>query len=505
MTINTGTAIHITAETEMPRFTEIAGDYIEEGFCEYIKSAMAVRDKKSTEPEASGNTAETNPDPAFLAKSPKLSPTDPEETQLLVAYLLSVPKMSRQAEEDAEANYLSAMEQVAALAAQALINPEQAELIHKTELLPEIPTGAPEAETPETPETSPPPQNNATEVPQLLMDGGFQAQAPGDEGNQVTSPQLQSFYEALESVEAKVTPKEQTPQTVQEAASSEVRDTTDFAKPEEQKVLSDTDAKSVKTSDTAQPEAKTEAQPAEHNVPKVAEKAVEKGEAVLTQAQNSEKLQDDAKPAVVKVVAEESVKEQAQVKTEQSEPLKEAELKTPLNIKSKPDEMKELLERFKLSEAAKDAVPVQAQHDPKPVVAGKEITVLPTTEAVRIADEIIARIAAKEGGVITFEMTLNPVELGKITIKIVLSGEKLTADITAQEEHTAKLLQNVTDKIQASLDKEAVKLEQLVVKHEPDYSEQQEQNGKQQQDQNAKPEADEEIEISFAELMQSMQ
>jgi flagellar hook-length control protein FliK len=415
-----------------------------------------------------------------------------------------MPAPSRQAEEDAEANYLSAMEQVAAWTAQALVNPEQVETLHKTELLPEIPTTEPE--NPDTPQYSDSP---APEVPQLSTDGEIQA----NQGEaQTASPQLQSFYEALESVEVKV-PQAPTPQDP--AVGRDALGTPQTAIPE----TAGRDALGTPQAETANPVGRdalgtplktpdaplTEtADPAGRDSPGAPQTAKPVGRDAL-----GTPLETLSAPLVSEEASTE--KAQTQITAEQEKPLNEAELKAPLNplnIKGKPDEMNELLERFKASEAAKEAVSAQGQvqHiDPKPVVTGKEISIFPQAETARIADEIIARIATKEGGVITFEMTLNPVELGKITIKIVMSGDSVTADITAQEENTAKLLQNATDKIQAQLDKESVKLEQFTVKHEPDYSDRQEnQNGNKQQHEQKPKSEDEDIEISFAELMQSM-
>ncbi|MCL2019922.1 MAG: flagellar hook-length control protein FliK [Oscillospiraceae bacterium] len=144
-----------------------------------------------------------------------------------------------------------------------------------------------------------------------------------------------------------------------------------------------------------------------------------------------------------------------------------------------------------------------------PVVtsAGEEKAVLPQSQVNLISEEIIARLATKNG-VTTFEMTLNPVELGKITVKLVMKDAKLSVEIVAEKGKTAALLQNSADRIGASLEKNDIKLEyfSVNVEQKSDYSEQQGNKGGNRggREGNERSGTEEENGISFEELLQGL-
>jgi len=254
----------------------------------------------------------------------------------------------------------------------------------------------------------------------------------------------------------------------------------------------------------------------------------------------------------VKLTTENQVQSQTE-KPESDETLKSWDTfqKARVEIKEKPEEMNQLLERYKAvnsekpEKAEKAEIPVgreandtpkKAEADamrnteqpkkaeapvmrdapeapkivfsPKPVVVSEEKPLLPQSQVVRISSEITARLETAKNGTTTFEMTLNPVELGKITVKLVMKAAKVTVQIVAENAKTAQLLQNSADRIGAVLDKGEAKLESFVVSVEQksDYSEQRE-NQNQNREEQEQPQdeaAEEENGISFAELLQEL-
>lgn len=207
-------------------------------------------------------------------------------------------------------------------------------------------------------------------------------------------------------------------------------------------------------------------------------------------------------------------------------------------ILEKPEEFSELRNSFtELTETdklvkpeaqqAEKANPEKAEkseksEEPAAVEVKAEQTVIKTTtvtrtevrfltiEVVRISKIIEEMHAHLKNGTRTFEVNLNPLELGKITIKMTKIFMKTTIVITAERAETKILLENAANRILAALDKNDVKLESMTVEHEPDYSEQQENqdqgNREQEENQDENGEASEngEKEMSFAELLESL-
>ncbi|MCL2107911.1 MAG: flagellar hook-length control protein FliK [Oscillospiraceae bacterium] len=137
-------------------------------------------------------------------------------------------------------------------------------------------------------------------------------------------------------------------------------------------------------------------------------------------------------------------------------------------------------------------------------------------EVIRLSGEIHQKLAALKAGKTgstTFEMVLNPAELGKITVKMIMDGKDAVIQIIAEKARTAALLQEASGKIRgnlellAAIDKSDVKLESLTVEHKPDYNEQSDNrgNGKNQQgqgqQQNGEDSDSDENGISFADLL----
>jgi flagellar hook-length control protein FliK len=214
-----------------------------------------------------------------------------------------------------------------------------------------------------------------------------------------------------------------------------------------------------------------------------------------------------------------------QVQQAQSETTLKAWESTPkahVNLVEKPQEFNELLQNAKAKFAELDArekpksseaplnhdapeAPKAAFSDPKPVALKQ--AELPPSQMTRISEEISARLAKASNGTTTFEMTLNPAELGKITVKIIVKAAIATVEVTAENARTAQLLQNCADKIGLALDKGDSKLESFIVNVESkqDYSEQREnQNQNRSGSENGEQPGEEDSEqgMSFAELLQ---
>jgi len=216
--------------------------------------------------------------------------------------------------------------------------------------------------------------------------------------------------------------------------------------------------------------------------------------------------------------------------------------KNHVQIKEKPAEMNELLEQVtrnkgqgtvnEKSEAPKNletsekpqnlqksarrdnpepSAPQTAttvQIEAKPVILEKaELPKLPQSTVMQVSEQILAKLETAKNGTTTFEMTLNPIELGKIAVKIVMTATGTAVEITAQRPETAQLLQNSADRIGLALDKSETKLESFIVNVEEkeDYSEQRENqdSNKQEQQQNSEREEDYDG-ISFEELLNTL-
>ena len=105
-------------------------------------------------------------------------------------------------------------------------------------------------------------------------------------------------------------------------------------------------------------------------------------------------------------------------------------------------------------------------------------TQLPVPEAneaappeVQTADEILARMESLRNGETEFTMVLNPESLGRITVKLVTSGERVAVQITAENPDTGKLLEARTENLTAMLRDNGVELERCQVVSEGENAE----------------------------------
>ncbi|MCL2077171.1 MAG: flagellar hook-length control protein FliK [Oscillospiraceae bacterium] len=202
------------------------------------------------------------------------------------------------------------------------------------------------------------------------------------------------------------------------------------------------------------------------------------------------------------------------VNTEEPETVKmwQSYKKNHLDVRTNSEELNDLLGKAKSDKAAQGNPEITlktAEFNPaQKFSAVSEKMILPQSEIQKIADGTIARLSTASDGTTTFEMSLNPAELGKITIKLVLKDSGVTAEITAEKMQTAAMLQNAKDNILAAVERAEVRLENITVDYRPDYSEQRENQGQKQpehkQNEQEETENDGENGISFAELIGSM-
>ena len=208
------------------------------------------------------------------------------------------------------------------------------------------------------------------------------------------------------------------------------------------------------------------------------------------------------------------------LKQEASEAQKafEATPKAHLNIKAETKEFGELLKNAKAVQEEKGGNENAPQIAYKPemmvlpqVNADSEEVFLPNSQIEKFTAEITARLETLQDGTTTFEMTLNPENLGKIAVKLILKAGNLSVQITAEKAGTALLLQNTHDKLTHVLERSGAKLEnvQVVVENaenKDDYSEQR-QGGSQKRgyedNREENGEQGDENAISFADLIAS--
>jgi hypothetical protein len=493
------------APAEIPQFSDIAGGYIEEGFCEHIKTALSEMEKQSAKHTVISTGL--NSAPGCFGKSLESNPGGKDGEKVSANYLPDItklPKTSSQSwliDEEEAANPF----EIAAM----LMNPQVLE-IRIPEMEAQLAVIRTAEETPETPDFKKPeaPKTPENQPPTPLIS---EMQAP-------ESPRITANPESGESYEVTQTPQDgiiinpevvQTPITTaapEALNSAEIPTRTiEFVQQEELKTLS-TGHGNRETRDIHYGKATAESAVGERSATEQALKASENVR-VTTESQGKTAKQNQAQ--TLPEPQSESV-----LKAWETLP------KAKVNLVEKPQELNELLENAKAEntdnteETAANEIPnplLQTnQATPKPIVVNAQEMILPQSQTNRIGEEIIARLTTAKNGTVTFEMVLNPVSLGKITVKLVAGAAGTAVEITAENGKTAQLLQNCADRIGAILDKSDARLESFVVnvENKPDYSEQRENQNQNRGSYESGEQADDEDEseqgISFSELLREM-
>ena len=94
----------------------------------------------------------------------------------------------------------------------------------------------------------------------------------------------------------------------------------------------------------------------------------------------------------------------------------------------------------------------------------------------QIASEIFNNLSEAGNGTTTFVMTLNPESLGKVTVKMVEEAGKLSVTVTAHSKHTAELLSDRFENLQAAMKDNGTQLEKYQVVYAPEHDEGSQQN-----------------------------
>ena len=89
----------------------------------------------------------------------------------------------------------------------------------------------------------------------------------------------------------------------------------------------------------------------------------------------------------------------------------------------------------------------------------------------QIASEIFNNLSEAGNGTTTFVMTLNPESLGKVTVKMVEEAGKLSVTVTAHSKHTAELLSDRYENLQAAMKDSGTQLEKYQVVYAPEHDE----------------------------------
>ena len=89
----------------------------------------------------------------------------------------------------------------------------------------------------------------------------------------------------------------------------------------------------------------------------------------------------------------------------------------------------------------------------------------------QIASEIFNNLSEAGNGTTTFVMTLNPESLGKVTVKMVEEAGKLSVTVTAHSKHTAELLSDRFENLQAAMKDNGTQLEKYQVVYAPEHDE----------------------------------
>ena len=95
---------------------------------------------------------------------------------------------------------------------------------------------------------------------------------------------------------------------------------------------------------------------------------------------------------------------------------------------------------------------------------------------VQTAEQILERIQNMQGDRTEFTMVLNPEALGRITVKLVMTGERASVEINAENPETRAILAARTESLQSVLHDNGVELENYQVVTEQENTQYNEQN-----------------------------
>lgn len=187
----------------------------------------------------------------------------------------------------------------------------------------------------------------------------------------------------------------------------------------------------------------------------------------------------------------------------------DVKLFVPETASEKPkDEQNDTHETFKTVKTNDSVFTAENNGYPVKTETSVPLNTDPVKTITRITDEITAKLTTLKNGETSFEMTLNPESLGKITVKLVTVGEKVAVEIVAEKPETAQLLQGRADELQLSLKQNGVELEsyQTVVQTNETYQNSNfGENRKHRNPQYQQPQGEEnDDDISFSELLAIM-
>ena len=146
-----------------------------------------------------------------------------------------------------------------------------------------------------------------------------------------------------------------------------------------------------------------------------------------------------------------------------------------LNRKDGTDELNSILGNTADEPEAKQETVAPAAQDNSAAFAGNTLTRTETAPAEteikveiplpeqQLADEILSKPEAVNGGRTEFTMELNPESLGKITVRLVSAEGRVEVNITAENDATRQLLEARADNIGAALRSNGVELERYQV------------------------------------------
>ncbi|MDR2558273.1 MAG: flagellar hook-length control protein FliK [Oscillospiraceae bacterium] len=530
-------------------FGEISEAYGEEGFGECVKLAITELGRQETgcAPKMFYEKGTVTEAPEFIPK-PKQKQDCGEEEQILASCLLSmaIPAVIDEKPKIAE---LETVVKPQAHTAPPELPEMSAERDVNSAPQPPGNTEIPGQAGPETPEPVKSETAQVSETPEIA---GAKAPEPAtpepvkSETAQVTAEETLRFADssepkvfAAESGEAIAENPEAVhpqgyvqPETYKASETAQIL-TAEFHGTAKQTQLPKAEAQHVRSGIIYSEKPAETAEIPKHTVtqiPQEAKEFLEKFGEVKFAAENGKSAEITAEP----------------VKPEETLKVWETIQKAHVEIKEKPEELNELLEKFKaqnhgktekLEKTEKPAEMPKTQetaktsettkiHDipktpetlqisatthfePKSVIPEKaDLPQLPKSTITQVSEQILAKMATAKNGTTAFEMILNPAELGKISVKIVVQATGTAVEITAEKAATAQLLQNSADKIGFALERSDAKLESFVVNVETkqDYSEQRENrndNRGEQQQQDSDEAGEEEQGISFAELLQA--
>lgn len=180
----------------------------------------------------------------------------------------------------------------------------------------------------------------------------------------------------------------------------------------------------------------------------------------------SDRVREDISRAEVSVSRKAPETEQTEQASQQEQPVFSQHAAQRSRVVSKSDELQMIKDSAKPVDenAAHTLVQPQTAAPEKPVVFtrpdGGEVQVKPSEVAQQVADKLTERADSLKDGEVEYSVTLNPEDLGRITVRMTKTADgAVSVSIAAENSRTLKIIEDNGSAIQNTLKQNGVQLE----------------------------------------------